>query len=231
MSPVGGFPGMMANRRRTVRAPINPIDKATIVSIFPKPIDAKKISITPGRFFVPAGTYESPAYLTVGPSSWWKEVDEEQPLLEIPCPSNQVADAIVKDHCNGLLGCNMSTSMPGIFWIPGEINDILLRTKHKVVLENAKERQTRFWHTLIRLADSFWARTNGNPLCISDEMRLAAKELKMEQKEWMANFQMLGKINCKACGSPVNPLYPVCPACKCIWDTDKAKELNIQFAQ
>ena len=121
--------------------------------------------------------------------------------------------------------------MPGIFWIPGEINDILLRTKHKVVLENAKERQVRFWHTLIRLADSFWARTNGNPLCISDEMRLAAKELKMESKEWMANFQMLGKINCKACGNPVNPLYPVCPSCKCIWDTDKAKELNIQFAQ
>jgi hypothetical protein len=228
--PVGGFPGIMSHRRRTTRAPINPIDKSTVVSIFPKEIKEVKATITPGIFSIKPGHYDNPTLLVVGPSSWWKEVDEEQPLLEIPCSSNQVADAIVKDYCNGMLGSNMTNSMPGLFWIPGEVTIEDLRTKYIVALNKARDKQNKFYEALIKFADTFWARTNGSPLCISDEMRLAARELGLENKEWMRDFVTMGKINCKACGAPVNPMYPVCGTCKAIIDPEKAKELNIQFA-
>ncbi len=230
--PVGGFPGIQSHLSRTIRAPVNPMDKSTIVSIFPKDINETKLTISPSHFSIPAGTWEKPSILTIGPSSWWKFIDDEQPILEIPCGSNLVADAVVKDYCNGLVGCNMTNSMPGVFWVPGEFETVIaLKAKHQKELEVAREKQKQFWTALIQFADTFWARTNGSPLSISDEMRLAAKELGLsEQKEWMKDFTMLGKLNCPACGTPVKPGYPVCATCHAIVDPAKAKELGIQFS-
>jgi len=108
---------------------------------------------------------------------------------------------------------------------------ITLKTKYRDALNNAKARQDVFWKALVKFADTFWSRTNGSPLCISDEMRLAAKALGVEgSKEWMKDFSMMQMINCKACGSPVKPGFPVCSNCKAIVDPVRAKELGIQFA-
>ena len=229
--PVGGFPGLLVNRRKTHRAPVNPMDKSTVISIYPKSLYEVKHTIQPGIFKMEPGSIQHPTFLTVGPSSWWKEVDEEQPLLEIPCGSNLVADAIVKDYCNGVLGSNMINSMPGLFWVPGTVRDKEeLIHEHKKSFDNAVIKQDRFWKALVRFADTFWARTNGSPLCISDEMRLAAVALGLTDKEWMKDFSQLLKVKCPACGSPCNPDYPVCPVCKAIVDEAKAKKLQIKFA-
>ncbi len=231
MSQVGGFPGLTSHMTRTVRAPVNPLDKSTVVSIFPKEVNISNYTISPGKFHLDAGTLKDPALLVVGPSSWWKHVDENQPILEIPQSSVQIAESIVKDHCNGLVGCNMSSSMPGIFWLPGEITVKILFANHQAALELAKKKQTVFWNALVRFADTFWARTNGSPLAISEEMRLAAKELGLdEQKDWMKDFSMLARTNCQACGSPVKPGYPVCANCKAITDPELAAKLGIKFA-
>ena len=122
MALVGEFPGLNQMHRRTIRAPVNPMDKSTIVSILPKFISERKATIQPGTFEITPGSFEKPALLVVGPSSWWREIDENQPLLEIPVSSIQVADSVVKDYCNGLLACNMSDMMPGLFYLPGEYN-------------------------------------------------------------------------------------------------------------
>jgi len=227
--PVGGFPGLVSSRRRTVRAHVNPMDKATIVSIYPKEINEIHATVQPGRFHVDAGTYDKPALLVVGPSSWWKEIDEEQPLLEIPNSSIQVADAVVRGYCSGLLACNMGSSMPGVFWIPGEFDLLTVKTKHKDKLEKAKDNQTRWFANLVKLGDGLWARTNGNPLVIDDNMRLAARALDLSGKEWMKDFHMMQKIPCTACGTPRNPEFPVCSSCHAIIDQAKAKELGIVF--
>lgn len=231
MSVVGGFPGIVHANRRTIRAPINPMDKSTVISIFPKYIDERKPTIEPGRFIIPAGSYENPSLLVVGSSSWWKEIDDQQPLLEIPNSSVQVADSIVKDYCNGLFGCDMSGSMPGLFWIPGEVNIVSLRSKYKDKLEQARAKQITFFTTLVRLTDALWSRTNGSPLVVSDDARIAAKELQVEgQKAWMKDFTTLGQTNCPACGYMRNPAFPVCSNCKAILDKDQAKALGIAFA-
>lgn len=231
MSVVGGFPGL-GNQRRTIRAPVNPLDKSTVVSIYPKEILEVKHTIEPGKFYISKGSYDNPAILVVGPSSWWRDVDDTQPLLEIPQSSIQIADSIVKDYCNGLLGCNMGEAMPGLFYVPGEHTLQSLKKSFQHELDKAKKRQETFYSALIRLADSLWARSNGNPLAVSDDMRLAAKELNLTtQKDWMKDFTMVDMIRCKACGSLRNPEYPVCPTCKAIDDPERAKTLNIKFAQ
>jgi len=201
--------------RRAVRQHINPYDKSSVVSIYPRKIDEKKHTIQPGRFIIEPGSYEKPSILVVGSSSWWREIDEDQPLLEIPCPSVQVADAIVKDFCNGLHGCNMVDAMPGLFWIPGEFDVVSLKTQHKVLLDKAAAKQKNYYEVLVKEADKLWARSNGNPLVISDDMRLAARELGIhEGKVWMKDHTLVhDRVQCKACGSFKDPKYPVCKEC------------------
>jgi hypothetical protein len=113
------FPLQSELKRRAIRAPVNPLDKSTVVSIFPKYILEKKCTIQPGVFEIQPGTYDAPAILVVGSSSWWKEVDDNQPLLEIPHSSIQIADSIVRDYCNGIVGCDMGNNMPGLFYVMG----------------------------------------------------------------------------------------------------------------
>lgn len=228
---MGAFP-LVDFRRRTVRAAVNPLDKCTVVSIYPRDVYEVKHTIQPGVFFIPAGSYDKPSSLVVGPSSWWKELEEDQPLLEIVNSSIQVADSIVKDYCNGLDCCNMLDEMPGLFYLQGEIKvEELKLPKNKLQMDKAQANQKRWYSRLVREADSLWARSNGNPLAISDIMRLAAHELGLKSKDWLQDFQAQEVIRCVACGSMRNPLFPVCPTCKAVVDQEMAKKLNLKFAE
>ncbi len=227
---VGTFPGMLS-RKRVISSPKNPMDVSTVVSILPRKIVEIKHTISPGRFTIEPGTLDNPSLLLVGQSSWWREIDEESPFLEIPNGSIQVADSIIKDYCNGLLACNMSDAMPGLFFIPGEHTTDQIRKKHPFALPTAKAKQDKWYLALVKMADTFWARTNGNPLSISDDMRMAAEALNLKSKDWMKDFSMMEQVKCIACGSPRNPNFPICSVCKAVTDPVKARELGIEFAK
>lgn len=209
---VGEFVNL--SKRKLIRSVKNPLDKCTIVSIFPKPIQEHKYTIEPGLFNIPAGTYEKPASLVVGPSSWWREIDLDQPMLEIPVSSIQIADSVIRDYCNGMLGCNMGDAMPGLFFILGEQNPLDIQVKFREKLAEVKTKQDNWFKILVRIADSLWARTNNNPLVIADEMRLAAKVLNFNDKPWLKDFITVELKPCQACGTLRNPSFPVCQSCK-----------------
>ena len=228
---VGEFPGLPQTSRRTIRAEINPMDRSTIVSILPKWINERKATIQPGIFDIPPGTFDNPSILVVGTSSWWREVDENQPLLEIPVSSIQVADSVVRDYSNGLLACNMADQAPGLFYVPGEYTVEKLKKDHMPLLLKAKATQKKWFLELVRLADILWSRSNGNPLSISDDARLACKELNIVAKPWLGDLQTSELVRCIACGNLRNPAYPICQTCKAIADPVLAKSLNLTFAQ
>src|SRR5947209_17592908 len=92
--PAGEFSNQILNRR-TIRSHKNPMDKCTIISILPKAIDEVKYTIEPGKFHIDSGTYESPSILVVGGSSWWKDVDADQPLLAIPVSSTHITGYVI----------------------------------------------------------------------------------------------------------------------------------------
>lgn len=230
MSMVGAFPGITAPNRRTIRAEVNPMDKSTVVSIFPKRLIERKVTIQPGTFEIEPGSFDKPSILVVGTSSWWREVDENQPLLEIPVSSIQVADSIVKDYCVGLLACNMGDQMPGLFYMPGEYTADKLRKEHMPSLVDAQTKQKKWFLEIIKVADIMWVRSNGNPLSISDDARLACKELNITNKPWLGDLQTAELVRCVACGNLRNPAYPICAVCKAIADPELAKKLGLSFA-
>lgn len=224
-----GIPGLTDARRRTIAAPRNPLDKSTIVSIFPKDITETKVTIQPGSFHIKAGSFENPSILVVTSSSWWREIDAEQPLVEITNSSIQVAESIVKDYCNGLLGCDMNESLPGLFYVPGEHTVEKIKKDFKALLEKANIRQINWFKVLVQMGDTGWARSNGNPVAISEDMRTAANILGLKDKDWMKDFTMLTMTPCFACGSPRNPQFPICPACRAI-DMQHPEAKNLHFA-
>lgn len=219
---VGAGFGSFRSNQMTTQMEANPLDKCTVVSVYPKLVKAHKLTISPGYFEIPPSPDNGFSILVVGVSSWWKKIDEQQPLLEIPCSSWQVANSIVNDFVNSLHGVN-GTGKPGLFVVPGEYTEktILLyqekatgKTFNQLLLD-ARTRQTAYYRELVRLADIGWARTNGNPLAISDDSRLAAEQLGLkQQKAWMGDFRAMDLTNCKSCGYMVNPNYPICANCK-----------------
>lgn len=226
---IGEFSGQYLNSRKMIRSLKNPMDKCTIVSIFPVEINEVKHTIEPGRFHVDPGTFEKPAILVVGSSSWWREIDVEQPMLEIPNSSIQVADSIINDYSRGMLGCDMATAMPGLFYVMGEHNAFEIATKFKDKMNELRIKQDNWYKILVRLADSLWSRSNGNPLVIWDIMRLAARSLNFNDKAWLKDFQVAEQVRCFACGMMRNPEFPVCPSCKAI-DPMNPNAKDLKFA-
>lgn len=196
------------------RAPDNPMDKCTIVSMFPVDIEERKHTIQPGIFRIPAGNYDKPSLLLVKPASWWKEMEEGQPALEIVNSSIQVANSVVADYMQGLMCCDGGNVTPALFFVPGEFNLGEILTKHKGMLDKYKANQSRWYAELIKLADSLWAKSNGDPLSVNDLMRLAARELGQNNKDWLAHHELTETVRCVACGALRNPIYPICGNCK-----------------
>ena len=223
------FTAPSMNKRRAIRSQINPMDRCTVVSIFPKEINEEKPTIYPGKFRIEAGSFENPSVLVVGSSSWWKDYDFEQPLLEIVTSSIQVSNSIITDYANSMLGSNMGDTMPGLFFVLGEHNALDIKVKYSAELAKAKIKQDNWFRVLVRLADSLWARTGGNPLAIWEEMRIAARELNLNDKLWLKDYQMAELTRCAACGNMRNPLYPICPTCKTIDQTHPMAK-DIKFA-
>lgn len=215
--PVGGFPNLKEFNRRAVRGPVNPLDKSTVVSIYPRPIKFNNPTLQPGRWYMEAGSYEKPTLMVIGPSSWFKDVGPDEPLIEITQSSIQIAESLVKDYVNGMFACNMTDAIPGLFFIPGPVE--LTKIQHgeyKGLLDRANEFQKNYYRTLIKFADSLWARSNGNPLAIMDEMRVAAKSLGLQDRDWMKEHVNVGMVPCFACGEFKHPDYAICKACHSI---------------
>ena len=216
--------------RKMIRSPKNSLDVCTIISILPMDLPEEvKPTIEPGRFKIPYGTYEKPGVLVVTGSSWWKDYDPTQPVLEIPNSSIQVAESVIRDFCNGLLECNMADTMPGLFFVEGKITSAEVLLKYKNKLLEVKLKQDKWFRALVRHADSVFARTNGNPLSVWELMKVAAVQLNLNDKPWLKDQQMQELICCFACGSMRNPAYPICPSCKVV-DQSHPEAKNLKFA-
>lgn len=224
---VGSFPNLRDLVRKPYKAPVNPLDKSTIVSIYPKPIDIRNPTLHPGRWRIEAGGFEQPAVLVIGPSSWWKDVGPDEPLIEIIQSSIQIAESLVKDYTNCMFACNLVDALPGIFFIPGEIGHEELVGKYHGLLVQASKHQENYYRALIKYADALWARSNGNPLALNDEMRLAARSLGVQDREWMKEHINVGMVPCFACGEFKHPDYAICKACHSI-DPNHPKAKFIQ---
>lgn len=205
----------------------NPLDVCTVVSIFPESITERKHTIQPGHFHIEAGSLDSPAILVIKPSSWWRELNEGEPLLEIGQSSIIVASSFVKDWKVGLLGVELGESSPGLFFVTGEKTSGQILKEYPDELEQARLGQKLFYENIVRMADQLWARSNGDPLSISSLQKLAAQELKLKEKPWLKDFNTLELVECPACGTLRNNSFPICTTCHTIVNPTQYAEMKL----
>lgn len=220
-------PSFKVNRR-----PKNPLDKCTIVSVYPREIIDYKPTAFPQTHRIEGAADNDFSILVVEQASWYKEMEENQPFLEIPIPSTEVARAFIEDYVNALPEYVPGVAAPGIFFVLGAYDKISIKKTEDFdkKLAAARARQNDWFMRIVQMSDKDWARTNGNPRSISDISRMAAEKLGLKDKAWMQDFAMAALTNCPACGFRVNPAFPVCSNCRAIVNPEKAKELNIKFA-
>jgi hypothetical protein len=209
----------MAKHRMVVRAPENPLDRSTVVSIFPLEITENKATIFPSRFTIPPGTVKKPGVLVIKPSSNWRDVDPERPIEIIPEPSVIIAKALVQDFANGLMECDGNGKVPGLFWVIGEKTSADILKDHQDLLEQYEQKQRNWFQSLCSLTDALWAE-RPNPRVVSELVKIAATELNLD-KPWMRDFKDMKMSPCPACGELRDEMYPVCRHCHTVVDTVK----------
>jgi len=212
--------------KRTIRQQTNPLDKATIVSICPLRIADHKHTTQPSYYVLEPGSEENPSILVVGPSSWWREIDEHMPLIELTSGAMVVADAVIKDYCNGMLEIT-EDAYPGFFFVPGAFDIEYIKKNYSTAFTEVARKQKNWFRNLVDLGDKGWANTNGNPRAINGLMRMAAEALGMQDRDWMKTTLDIKKIPCVACGNLRNPAYPICGACNRVVDLKLAQKLGI----
>jgi len=226
-------------KRVLYQLPRNPMDKCTIVSVFPKEIVEDKPTIFPGHFVIPAATKGDFSLTVIEGSSYYQaSVIEHMPPTEIQVNSAALAKAIIDDYLSATWLASKGVRGPGVFWIPGaHTRANILAYKDDTgrsfkELKDAAENQQRIWFALIMdFADEAWARTNGNPKGIPEDARIAAEYLGVSStKPWMENTISTILEHCPSCGEMINLSYPTCKHCHAIVNKDKAKELGLVFA-
>lgn len=218
-------------RQRLHRSPKNPLDISTIISMYPREVNEKK-QMVPERYIIPPGTPEKPSFTIVEGASSWREMLDTGQMVEIPISSVSVAESVIRDWVIGMIEVSMGIRQPAIFFIPGkwDLPTILGNPEMLQVMNRYKELQKAWFIQLVEIGDSLWARSNGNPLAISDLMRMAAEQLGIKDKPWTKNFQAVRMVQCKACGHHVMPGFPVCANCKTVIDTKAFAEMGLKFA-
>lgn len=210
--------------------PLDPNDKSTVVSIYPRVLFDRKVSLFPGVFKVEPGYANAPATLTLGPSHWMLNIPLEDRSIAYPVSSYRVATAFVQDKIKAF-HCYTPDAMPGVFVLHGVHDSIAVLKNNVKEIKEAAEKQKRWYEALVKEADVLWARTNGNPLAISNDARLAAEQLQLgEGKTWMQDFKTLQMTNCPACGVLRNGNFPICGNCRTILDPKKYKEMGLAAA-
>lgn len=226
--------GLVAPHKRMHRKPINPYDRSTIISVFGREVIENKHTIFPGRFVVAPGTAENPSLTVIEPTSWFREVEEGMQALEVQVNAHELASSIVNDYCIGFPKCVMGSAQPGLFCIPGKYDNVTIQkyidedgSTYAGLLNKAITRQRTWFQELVRMADIDWARTQGNPLSISDLSKMAAKELGYTNKPWLQEFLAISLYPCPSCGVMGNPTFPKCASCGYIVNRERAIELGM----
>ena len=239
LTKLDSTPSAYTGKRMIYQLPRNPMDKSTIVSVFPKEIVEDKPTIFPGHFVIPAAVEGDFSLLVIDGSSYYSpSTIERMPPTEIQVNSAALAKAVVDDYLSATWLAAKGVRGPGVFWIPGAYDRVSI-LKYKDAdgrtfgqLKEIAENQQKIWFGMVMdFADEIWARSNGNPRGIPDDAKIAAHYLGVAStKPWMENTVASVLEHCPSCGEMINLSYPTCKFCHAIVNTAKAKELNLVFA-
>jgi predicted nucleic acid-binding Zn ribbon protein len=137
-------------------------------------------------------------------------------MLQVKDPSDVVAKAIVHDFVTSQLAISDEVG-PALWWVDSQMSLEQVVEKEKVIMNEMRQRQRKWFVNLIKMADDDWVRYRQHNV-ISDFQRKIGNllDLNPEDHEWMTPLALqqgktfacpfcvtslpIGAIICTACG-------------------------------
>jgi hypothetical protein len=204
-------------------------DISTVVSILPYRVNVDFPTVFPGRYTLEPSEENkfSFVHVTRGRTDRYLGGPTNKGVVSLPILSEQIADAIVKDHIRANICVVPNFAEPGIFNLPNQANEQDISKSEKLI--NARIRQKQWFIKLVEQAESDWKRT-GNTRAVGLLARIAAKRLGL-QFDWTTEENVREQeINkCPVCMAIVSPVAVICMTCKYILDNKRYEALKNNF--
>jgi hypothetical protein len=155
-------------------------------------------------------------------------LDESRGILQVKDPSDVVAKAIVHDFVTSQLGISDEVG-PALWWVDSELNLEQVVEKEKIIMNEMRLRQRKWFVNLIKMADDDWVRYRQHNV-ISDFQRKIGHilDLNPEDHEWMTPLALQqGKtFACPFCMTSIPTGSVICSSCHEIIDYRRKESIE-----
>lgn len=195
---------------------------ATIISVFPFPINEDKPGVYPRYYHIPAAKDGDIEMLVVKPALMYIELVDRPEKLKLDIPPAQLATSLIRDFIVAQLAYDESAA-PGLIAVSGELTDkAFVKEAFKSEIAAIRSRQDVWFRRLVKIADDDWARYHQHKM-ISDLQVKCAQILKLE-RDWL--LPQTTPSSCPVCKSIVASGAIVCATCHCILDEAAYKKFK-----
>jgi len=197
----------------------------TVVSAMPFGINEFKPGLAPPKYVIPPAEEGNVQVLHVERAPYGVYVGDGRSLVQTD-DSEIVANSIVNDFVSAQL-VHESGAKPALFVLEGKVSAEDVKHRHKPALDSALAMQKVWFWKLVQLADDDWQKYRQHKM-ITDIQKFAAKALGLK-KDWL--YSVTDTQSCPGCGSTVLANIAICPNCRAVLDSDKAKTLQFASAK
>ncbi len=203
---------------------------STIISLLPFNLCENKPGLNPNEFTINKAEGDKFG-LTVIPNHVHYLVNPD-PLadakdvrnIKVPVPAIELAQSIINDYTNALLGVVVPDAVPGLLAVKGDYIDRKeVSSKFMKELLALRIAQNNWFKNLVELADDVWSKTR-SPISISDLQRDGCRMLGLK-REWLSPLPSEQIEKCPFCQNPINSGAVKCITCHEILDKKKYGEL------
>jgi hypothetical protein len=149
-------------------------------------------------------------------------------MLQVKDPSDVVAKSIVTDFVTSQLGISDEVG-PALWWVDSDMNLEQVVEKEKVIMNEMRMRQRKWFVNLIKMADDDWVRYRQHNV-ISDFQRKIGNllDLNPEDHEWMTPLALQqGKtFACPFCGTSIASGAVICGTCHQVIDYKRKEAIE-----
>jgi hypothetical protein len=200
----------------------------TVISLVPSEINEEKPGLFPPRFKIKESNTIIPQLLHIGVATHYVYLDESRGYLQVKNPSDVVAKAIVHDYITSQLGISDEVG-PALWWVDSEMTLEQVVEKEKVIMNEMRARQRKWFVNLVKLADDDWVRYHQHNV-ISDFQRKIGHllDLNPEDHEWMTPLalQQGRTFACPYCMTSVPVGSVICNTCHEVIDYKRKAEIE-----
>ncbi len=194
----------------------------TVVSLVPFFIkEEEKPGLSPGRYLIPQFKDGKLGLLVVRDAQRSVFIDGDRGSMYMSESGENVARSLVDDYSISQPAQGPDAG-PGLFWVKGAYTDEkTVRTLFATELEVAREKQRKWFISLVNMADDSYNR-NKQLRLISDLARLACRELNLK-RDWVADSPDV-MTKCPVCTTIISTFAAVCFACHAILKPEEIKK-------